>query len=124
MDDFTRAPSYTAWLDSLSAAELDQVRAEWKNAGRPVMLARADARDLLALALELETLAVETHAGSWSLRRLAALLTQAVSPTDYPDREHILLDRKAWHDYLDWWRPSEENTKVTERPLSDPEEGG
>ena len=87
-----------------------------------VLLTRVDACELLALVLELETLAVETHAGSSPLRRVAGILTAAVSPTDYPDREHLLLDRKVWHDYLDSFRPGEAATKVTERPLSDPEE--
>ena len=93
------------------------------DADRPVMLTRASAWDILALVLELETLATETHAGSASLRLIAGQLTQAVSPTDYHDREMILRWRNAWHEYLNRFRPSDAATQVTERPLSDPEEG-
>jgi len=88
-----------------------------------VVLERADARLLLALLLELETLATETHAGTMFLRTYTGMLTMAVSPTDYTDRETILRARKVCHDYLDWFRRSDAGPKVTERSLSDPEEG-
>jgi len=110
------------WVDSLPAAVRDLIKVDWEHVGRPLLLSRADARRLLALVLELER---RTQQARWpikELREVAAVLTAAISPTDYRDRQDILDESKAWGDWLSTLGLGEAGTKVTERHLSDLEE--